>query len=72
MMDAVREAAKKASEPNGELRVGSGETLLAYRMQQVWQRCRQRAPKVRLALQSRNCFVFPYSLPNDAYDVGVF
>lgn len=45
-MDTLREAAKKESDPDGELRVISGETLLSYRMPQVLQRFRQRAPKV--------------------------
>ena len=53
VMDTLREAAKKESDPDGELRVVSGETLLSYRMPQVLQRFRQRAPKVRLSLQSR-------------------
>ena len=44
-MDTLREAAKKESDPDGELRVVSGETLLSYRMPQVLQRFRQRAPK---------------------------
>ncbi len=45
VMDTLREAAKKESDPDGELRVVSGETLLSYRMPQVLQRFRQRAPK---------------------------
>ena len=31
VMDTLREAAKKESDPDGELRVISGETLLSYR-----------------------------------------
>lgn len=34
VMDTLREAAKKESDPDGELRVVSGETLLSYRMPQ--------------------------------------
>jgi hypothetical protein len=34
-----------------------GETLLAYKMPQVLQRFKQRAPQVRLSLQSLNCYV---------------
>ena len=71
-MDTLREAAKKESDPDGELRVVSGETLLSYRMPQVLQRFRQRAPKVRLSLQSLNCYVIRDALLNDEADVGVF
>lgn len=62
----------KESDPDGELRVVSGETLLSYRMPQVLQRFRQRAPKVRLSLQSLNCYVIRDALLNDEADVGVF
>ncbi|EFF6684071.1 LysR family transcriptional regulator [Escherichia coli] len=72
VMDTLREAAKKESDPDGELRVVSGETLLSYRMPQVLQRFRQRAPKVRLSLQSLNCYVIRDALLNDEADVGVF
>ncbi|HAJ7689123.1 TPA: LysR family transcriptional regulator [Escherichia coli] len=65
VMDTLREAAKKESDPDGELRVISGETLLSYRMPQVLQRFRQRAPKVRLSLQSLNCYVIRDALLND-------
>ncbi|HBD5378337.1 TPA: LysR family transcriptional regulator [Escherichia coli] len=65
VMDTLREAAKKESDPDGELRVVSGETLLSYRMPQVLQRFRQRAPKVRLSLQSLNCYVIRDALLND-------
>ncbi|EMV31895.1 bacterial regulatory helix-turn-helix, lysR family protein [Escherichia coli BCE002_MS12] len=71
-MDTLREAAKKESDPDGELRVVSGETLLSYRMPQVLQRFRQRAPKVRLSLQSLNCYAIRDALLNDEADVGVF
>lgn len=70
-MDTLREAAKK-SRIGRELRVISGETLLSYRMPQVLQRFRQRAPKVRLSLQSLNCYVIRDALLNDEADVGVF
>lgn len=72
VMDTLREAAKKESDPDGELRVVSGETLLSYRMPEVLQRFRQRAPKVRLSLQSLNCYVIRDALLNDEADVGVF
>ncbi len=81
VMDTLREAAKKESDPDGELRVVSGETLFSYRMPQVLQRFRQRAPKVRfrqrapkvrLSLQSLNCYVIRDALLNDEADVGVF
>ncbi|MCW0144349.1 substrate-binding domain-containing protein [Escherichia coli] len=46
--------------------------MLSYRMPQVLQRFRQRAPKVRLSLQSLNCYVIRDALLNDEADVGVF
>ncbi|XNM86325.1 substrate-binding domain-containing protein [Escherichia coli] len=70
-MDTLREAAKKEI-PDGELRIVSGETCASYRMPQVLQRFRQRAPKVRLSLQSLNCYVIRDALLNDEADVGVF
>ncbi len=58
--------------PGGELRVATGETLLAYKMPQVLQRFKLRAPNVRLSLQSLNCYVIRDALLNDEVDLGVF
>ncbi|ECZ9689506.1 LysR family transcriptional regulator [Salmonella enterica subsp. enterica serovar Potsdam] len=52
VMESIREAARQDAEPGGELRVATGETLLAYKMPQVLQRFKLRAPNVRLSLQS--------------------
>ncbi|MCV5639962.1 LysR family transcriptional regulator, partial [Escherichia coli] len=46
VMASIRQAARQDDEPGGELRVATGETLLAYKMPRVLQRFKQRAPKV--------------------------
>lgn len=48
----------------------TGETLLAYKMLQVLQRVKQRAPHVRLSLQSLNCYVIRDALLSDEVDLG--
>ena len=45
VMASIRQAARQDDEPGGELRVATGETLLAYKMPPVLQRFKQRAPK---------------------------
>lgn len=72
VMESIREAARQDAEPGGELRVATGETLLAYKMPQVLQRFKLRAPNVRLSLQSLNCYVIRDALLNDEVDLGVF
>ncbi|BBN76316.1 LysR family transcriptional regulator [Salmonella enterica] len=72
VMELIREAARQDAEPGGELRVATGETLLAYKMPQVLQRFKLRAPNVRLSLQSLNCYVIRDALLNDEVDLGVF
>lgn len=72
VMESIREAARQDAEPSGELRVATGETLLAYKMPQVLQRFKMRAPKVRLSLQSLNCYVIRDALLDDEVDLGVF
>ncbi|SUG76748.1 LysR-family transcriptional regulator [Salmonella enterica subsp. enterica] len=47
VMELIREAARQDAEPGGELRVATGETLLAYKMPQVLQRFKLRAPNVK-------------------------
>lgn len=48
----------------------TGETPLAYKMPQVLQRVKQRAPHVRLSLQSLNCYVIRDALLSDEVDLG--
>ncbi len=45
VMASIRQAARRDDEPGGELRVATGETLLAYKMPRVLQRFKQRARK---------------------------
>ncbi|CNH97829.1 MULTISPECIES: LysR family transcriptional regulator [Yersinia] len=72
VMAGIRQAAQQDAEPTGELRVATGETLLAYKMPQVLQRFKMKAPKVRLSLQSLNCYVIRDALLADEADLGVF
>lgn len=72
VISAIRQAAQQNAEPTGELRVATGETLLAYKMPQVLQRFKQRAPQVKLSLQSLNCYVIRDALLDDKVDLGVF
>lgn len=72
VMASIRQAARQDDEPGGELRVATGETLLAYKMPRVLQRFKQRAPKVRLSLQSLNCYSIRDALLADEVDLGVF
>ena len=72
VMDGIRQAAQQDAEPSGELRVATAETLLAYKMPEVLRRFKMKAPKVRLSLQSLNCYVIRDSLLADQADLGVF
>ncbi|NIF46159.1 LysR family transcriptional regulator [Enterobacter sp. Ap-1006] len=72
VIDTIRQAARQDAEPEGELRVASGETLLAYKMPHVLQRFKERAPRVKLSLQSLNCYTIRDALLDDRVDLGVF
>lgn len=72
VMDGIKQAAQHDAEPTGELRVATGETLLAYKMPEILQSFKQKAPKVRLSLQSLNCYVIRDALLADEADLGVF
>ena len=72
VMASIRQTAQQDAQPSGDLRVATGETLLAYKMPEVLQRFKQRAPNVRLSLQSLNCYVIRDALLSDDVDLGVF
>lgn len=72
VLEGMRQAAQQDAEPVGELRIAIGETLLAYKMPEVLQRFRIKAPQVRLSLQSLNCYVIRDALLSDEADLGVF
>ncbi|AKL13230.1 TPA: LysR family transcriptional regulator [Kluyvera intermedia] len=72
VMDGLRQAALDKDEPAGELRVATGETLLSYKIPAVLQRFKQRAPGVRLSLQSLNCYAIRDALLADEVDLGIF
>ena len=65
-------AQQESSEPTGELKVLVAETQLAYKMAKVLKEFRIRAPKVRLSLQSQNCYQIRDELIADKADLGVF
>lgn len=65
-------AQQESSEPTGELKVLIAETQLAYKMANVLKEFRIRAPKVRLSLQSQNCYQIRDDLMADKADLGVF
>lgn len=65
-------AQKQGSEPTGELKVLVAETQLAYKMANVLREFRIKAPKVRLSLQSQNCYQIRDELIADKADLGVF
>lgn len=50
VIDGIKQAAQHDAEPTGDLRVATGETLLAYKMPDILKRFKERAPKVRLSL----------------------
>ncbi|WP_434641018.1 LysR family transcriptional regulator [Klebsiella sp. I138] len=72
VLDGIRQISSAEQEIAGDLRVMVGETLLAYKMPEVLRLFRARAPKVRLSLQSVNCYVIRDSLLADQTDLGVF
>jgi DNA-binding transcriptional LysR family regulator len=72
VMDGLRQAALDKDEPAGELRIAAGETLLSYKIPAVLQKFKQRAPGVRLSLQSLNCYAIRDALLADEVDLGIF
>ncbi|MDP5252780.1 MULTISPECIES: LysR family transcriptional regulator [unclassified Vibrio] len=73
VMDNIEGTAQQEnSEPSGELTVLIAETQLAYKMANVLKAFRQKAPKVKLSLQSQNCYKIRDELIADKADLGVF
>ena len=72
VLEGIRQISTSEEIVAGDLRVMVGETLLAYKMPEVLRLFRLKAPKVRLSLQSVNCYVIRDSLLNDNTDLGVF
>ncbi len=72
VLDGIRQISSREEEVAGDLRVMVGETLLAYKMPEVLKLFREKAPNVRLSLQSVNCYVIRDSLLSDHTDLGVF
>lgn len=70
-LDNLRAAARR-EEPQGELRLAAGETLLVCKLPEILREFRVRAPHVRLRLQSLNCYLIRDALLSGEADLGVF
>ena len=71
-INGIKQAVQQNAEPEGELRIAVGETLLSYRIPQVLKRFKKRAPNVMLSLQSQNCYTIRDSLLANEIDLGIF
>lgn len=72
VMNGIKQTILQSSEPEGELRVSVGETLLSYKLPQVLKSFKKRAPNVLLSLQSQNCYTIRDSLLANETDLGIF
>ncbi|HHH2070092.1 TPA: LysR family transcriptional regulator [Yersinia enterocolitica] len=72
VLQGIRHLAQQDADLSGDLRVVVGETLLAYKMPTVLERFRIKAPKVRIFLQSMNCYAIRDALLSDTADLGIF
>ena len=72
VMDTLREAAKKSRIRTGNYALFQAKRCSLTECRRCCSVFRQRAPKVRLSLQSLNCYVIRDALLNDEADVGVF
>lgn len=72
VLEGIRQISSCEEEIAGDLRVMVGETLLAYKMPEVLRLFMLKAPKVRLSLQSVNCYAIRDALLQDNTDLGVF
>lgn len=71
-INGIKQAVQQNAEPEGELRIAVGETLLSYRIPQVLKRFKKIAPNVILSLQSQNCYTIRDSLLANEIDLGIF
>ncbi|HBR1858782.1 TPA: LysR family transcriptional regulator [Klebsiella quasipneumoniae subsp. quasipneumoniae] len=53
VINSIKQAVQRNDEPEGELRLAVGETLLSYKIPQVLKSFKKRAPNVLLSLQSQ-------------------
>lgn len=72
VMEGLRQSVKSTPEPNGSLRIASGETLLSYKLPTILKRFKERAPDVQLSLESLNCYEIRDALLEDKADLGIF
>lgn len=62
---------KKGKDMQGTLKVALPETLVTYQLQPVFKKFKEMAPKVRLAIQVKNCFRVHEELLKGTIDIGV-
>lgn len=62
---------KRGQEPEGCLRIAMPETLLSYQMPQVLKKFRSMAPRVKLSLQTPNCYEIREQVINGSADLGI-
>lgn len=62
---------KSGEELTGTLRIAVPETLLSYQMVPILMQFRQKAPNVKLSLQSPNCYDIRSQVMNGTVDLGV-
>lgn len=62
---------KDSQELTGSLRIAIPETLLTYQMPQILKQFRQRAPNIKLSIQSSNCYDIRAQVMNGTVDIGV-
>ncbi|EIX9434478.1 LysR family transcriptional regulator [Klebsiella pneumoniae] len=72
VINSIKQAVQRNDEPEGELRLAVGETLLSYKIPQVLKSFKKRAPNVLLSLQSQNCYTIRDSLLANEIDLGIF
>lgn len=72
VMNNIKQAVQQSVEPEGELRIAVGETLLSYKLPQVLKVFKKRAPNVMLSLQSLNCYIIRDCLLANEMDLGIF
>lgn len=62
---------KKGKDMQGTLKVALPETLVTYQLQPVFKKFKEMAPKVKLAIQVKNCFRVHEELLKGTIDIGV-
>ena len=62
---------KRGKDMQGTLKVALPETLVTYQLQPVFKKFKEMAPKVKLAIQVKNCFRVHEELLKGTIDIGI-